>query len=152
MKIRFKALLTLLALCVLLLAGCGSGEKGAGDAKGTKGYEGYWFILAELDENGEEIKFYGNTRFHISLSADKKAEIYAERYNYDKQIWYEKTDVFLDFTYAYDKEADLLTLEKAGEPTVTLQKTAYKGRDAVEMFPDNSKEKTILIRENPKPK
>ncbi|MDD2956246.1 MAG: hypothetical protein PHD67_08015 [Oscillospiraceae bacterium] len=152
MKIRFKSLLPLLALCVFLLAGCGSGEKGAGEAKGIKGYEGYWFILAELDENGEEIKFYGNTRFHLSLPADGSAEIYAERYNYDKKIWYEREDVLPGFTYTYDKEADLLTLEKNGEPTVTLQKAAYKGSDAVEMFPDNSKEKTILTRENPKPK
>lgn len=151
MKIYFKAFLILLALCVFL-TGCSSGGNGEGGGKGTKSYEGYWFILAELDENGEEIKFYGNTRFHISLPADGKVEIYTERYNYDKKIWYEREDMPPGFTYTYDKEADLLTVQKAGEPTVTFQKTAYKGSDAVEMFPDNSKEKTILTRENPKPK
>lgn len=32
------------------------------------------------------------------------------------------------------------------------KKTTYKGNDVLEMFPDNSKEKTILTRTNPKPK
>ncbi|MGE4272778.1 MAG: hypothetical protein ACRKFN_13685 [Desulfitobacterium sp.] len=145
-----KILVMLLGLMIVVgLIGCSSGE---GDANGPDSYEGYWFILAELDENGEEIKFYGNTRFHISLPADGKVEIYTERYNYDKKIWYEKEDMPPGFTYTYDKEADLLTVQKAGEPTVTFQKTTYKGSNAVEMFPDNSKEKTILTRENPKPK
>lgn len=79
-------------------------------------------------------------------------EIYAERYNYDKKIWFEKEDMLPGYTYSYDKEFDLLTLNKSGVSTVTLQKATYKGADVVEMFPDNSKEKTILTRENPKPK
>lgn len=141
-------LLLCLMICVSLL-GCGSGE---GGANGPDNYEGYWFILAEFDENGEEIAFYGNTRFHITLSADEKVEIYTERYNYDKKIWYEREDMLPGFTYTYDREADLLTVKKSGEPTITFRKVSYKGNDEVEMFPDNSKEKTILTRENPRPK
>lgn len=145
---RILALLLFLALG-FGLTGCGTGGS---DTNGSDSYEGYWFILAELDENGEEIEFYGNFRFHISLATDGKVEIYAERYNYDKKIWYEKEDMLPGFTYTYDKESDLLTLNKSGVSTVTFQKAAYKGGDVVEMFPDNSKEKTILTRENPKPK
>ena len=146
-----KKILVLLLVLMLgfSLTGCDSGE---GGANGPGSYEGYWFILAELDENDEEIEFYGNTRFQISLSADGKVEIYMERYNYDKKIWYEKEDMLPGFTYTYDKETDLLTVKKAGEPTVTFRKVSYNGKDEVEMFPDNSKEKTILTRENPKPK
>ncbi len=145
-----KILVLLLGLMICVsLTGCGSGE---GGANGQSSYEGYWFILAELDENDKEIEFYGNTRFHISLSADGKVEIYMERYNYDKKIWYEREDMLPGFTYTYDKEADLLTVKKSGEPTVTFRKVSYNGKDEVEMFPDNSKEKTILTRENPKPK
>ena len=145
---RILVLLLGLMICFSLV-GCSSGE---GDANGPDSYEGYWFILAELDENGEEIKFYGNTRFHISLPADGKVEIYTERYNYDKKIWYEKEDMLPGFTYTYDKEADLLTVKKSGELTVTFRKVSFNGKNEVEMFPDNSKEKTILTRENPKPK
>lgn len=144
-----KKILVLLLFLTLGLTGCGAGGS---DTNGSDSYEGYWFILAELDENGEEIEFYGNIRFHISLATDGKVEIYAERYNYDKKIWYEKEDMLPGFTYTYDKESDLLTLNKSGVSTVTFQKAAYKGGDVVEMFPDNSKEKTILTRENPKPK
>ena len=75
-----------------------------------------------------------------------------ERYNYDKQLWYEREDMQPGYTYNYDKETDLLTVNKSGEPTITFRKTSYKGKDEVEMFPDNTKEKTILTRENPKPK
>lgn len=146
-----KKILVLLLVLMLgfSLTGCDSGE---GGANGSDSYEGYWFILAELDENDKEMEFYGNTRFHISLSADGKVGIYMERYNYDKKIWYEKEDMLPGFTYTYDKEADLLTVKKAGEPTVTFRKVSYNGKDEVEMFPENSKEKTILTRENPKPK
>ena len=144
----------ILALLLFLTLGFGLTSCGTGgnDTKGSDSYQGYWFILAELDENGEEIKFYENIRFHISLATDGKVEIYAERYNYDKKIWFEKEDMLPGYTYSYDKEFDLLTLNKSGVSTVTLQKATYKGADVVEMFPDNSKEKTILTRENPKPK
>ena len=146
-----KKILVLLLALMLVFSLVGCGPKGS-SADGSSSYEGYWFILAELDENGEETDFYGNTRFHISLLADGLPEIYMERYNYDKQLWYEREDMQPGYTYNYDKETDLLTVNKSGEPTITFRKTSYKGKDEVEMFPDKTKEKTILTRENPKPK
>lgn len=147
-KVFTPLVIILLVLCVLL-TGCKPGKK---EAKGPGGYEGYWFILADLDENGEEYKSYGNTRFHITLPSDGSVAIYMERYNYIEEKWFDRDDLEPGYTYNYDEESDTLTLEKPDRPTITFRRTTYNDHDAVEMFPDDSKDKTILTRTNPKPK
>lgn len=134
----------------ILLVGCNQGE----NDKDARSYQGYWFILAEYDAEGQELDTYGNTRFNIALSEDGKFNMYSERYNYQKKIWYERQDTIPGFSYTYNSDKEELLVQNPEGHKVLFRKATYGGSDVVEMYPGNSgasKERTILTRTNPKP-
>ena len=147
---KILAIVISCSLAMVILAGC---DLGSGSGKGKSSYEGYWFIQAELDGAGEEIDFWGNTRFNISLLSDGSVDMYSERYNYEKEFWHNREDIGEGFTYEYDKQADEVIMKNPQGQEVKLRKARYKDSDVVEFFPLYLEDqgKTILSRINHKP-
>jgi len=147
-----KKILCILFMAVIaasMLVGCNQGAS----EQAASSYEGYWFILAEYDADGQEVNAYGNTRFNITLTKDGKFNMYSERYNYQKKIWFERQDSIPGFSYTYDTDKEELLVQSPKGSNIVFRQATYNGSDVVEMLPINSgKEKTILSRTNPKPK